>query len=182
MSEGSWPDNEFESILPDANATQPSAPSTRRPAEYPPFAQASQGEAFAGQHDVFSPGLRVFTYVLSALKAAPLVFLAIALVMLRSWLDESDLFYGPLQAAAIIAFVALAVLGLLLALQVTAAINHNKTMLILIAGLLALLDCAFLIGNLTSDEPASASLVAPVTVGQVLIFVLALRSRNRPRS
>ena len=160
------------------------------------------GYAYAGTTTVvastFPTGVKVVAIILSVLKAVPIVFGILALVVLtaaaRDFNDEFDdigIAIGGIIGATVFIFVIIALSGiLLLGFQFVGALKEHPMMVFVPALIMSLLDGLFTVGAWASwndsrnspfgeESPAGAVLMSVIFIAQAYVAVQALRANNK---
>ncbi len=141
----------------------------------------SQGQPFSPQD---RPGhgraglsiwVKVIAYIVSGLKLIPMAILFAATLFVDSFLndpnDTTDLSRASLIAVALAGSAPLLV-------QIVAVAKNNRTLVIVFAAILAVLDVLLLLASLAVGDIASGSLVVAVGAAQVAVLVGAIQANS----
>lgn len=121
--------------------------------------------------------IRFVTYIVSGVKAVPLLTMVLALLLLRLGfpLLPDGALGGLFDFAYLLPPYAMLVIvlgGGLLIWQVTAAAKHNRTWFIVAAMILTAMDCWFSIGMLASGDEINWLVGLAILTGTTQVFVL----------
>lgn len=137
--------------------------------------------------DQFPSGVAVLAWIITALKAIPLILGAIGLALLNTLRDdieaETDLDIDDISTAIFLVGGVFILAGfVLLAGQIRAVMKNKVNQAAVWAGVLTAVDVLYLVANVPSGDPPSITLAAAVLAAQASLFGWIMKLRGDARS
>lgn len=137
--------------------------------------------------DSFPSGVGVLAWIITVLKAIPLIIGAIGLALLNSLRDEieaeTDLDIDDISTAVFVVGGVIIFIGLvLLAGQIRAVMKKNLTQAAIWAGVMTAIDVLYLVANVPSGDGPSISLAVVVLAAQGWLFAWVMKLRSGQQS